>query len=60
AQFARGDFAPLREWLGSNIHSRGQLYRPDRLLEKVTGQKLSHEPLVRHLRGKFGAIYDIA
>ncbi len=58
-QFARGEFTPLREWLRTNIHERGQLYRADRLLEVVTGQTLSHTPLVTHLRNKFAALYDL-
>lgn len=59
SQFARGQFAPLREWLRTNIHQRGQLYRADRLLEVVTGQSLSHEPLIRQLENKFGPLYGI-
>jgi carboxypeptidase Taq len=58
-QFARGEFQSLREWLRGNIHQRGQQYRAGRLLDVVTGEALSHEPLVHHLRQKFGPLYGL-
>jgi carboxypeptidase Taq len=57
--FARGEFEPLRRWLGENIHRRGRQYPAPRLVEVVTGRPLSHEPLVRHLKGKFDALYGL-
>lgn len=58
-QFAAGQFAPLREWLRDRIHSHGQRYSSAELVRKVTGQPLSHAPLVRHLRGKLGPLYGL-
>lgn len=59
AQFAAGEFRPLREWLNEKIHRRGKMYRANRLVEVVTGSPLSHEPLVRHLHAKFDALYKL-
>ncbi len=59
AQFARGEFAPLRRWLQMNIHERGQCYPAADLVKLVTGQPLSHAPLMRHLRGKLGPLYGV-
>ncbi len=59
ALFAAGEFQPLKEWLNRNIHQRGQQYRANRLVEIVTGESLSPEPLVAHLRGKFGPLYGV-
>lgn len=58
-QFARGEFQPLKEWLQKNIHHRGQCYSATELVQLVTGQPLSHEPLMRHLRGKLGPLYGL-
>ena len=58
-QFRRGEFQPLREWLREKIHAPGQCYTADELVQKVTGKPLSHEPLMKHLRGKFGQLYGI-
>ncbi len=56
-QFATGDFGPLLGWLRENIHSVGQRLSASQLVEKVTGKPLTHEPLMRRLRTKFGSLY---
>jgi carboxypeptidase Taq len=58
-QFARGEFAPLKDWLTRQIHQRGQCYPAADLVQLVTGEPLSHAPLMRHLRGKFGSLYGV-
>ncbi len=58
--FARGDFGPLREWLRENIHRQGQRYNAEELVERVTGEPLSHGPLMSHLRGKLEPLYGLA
>jgi carboxypeptidase Taq len=58
-QFARGEFGPLREWLREQIHRHGACFTAPQLVERVTGKPLSHEPLMAHLYGKFGPLYDL-
>jgi carboxypeptidase Taq len=58
-QFRRGEFQPLKEWLNQKIHHPGQCYTAAELVELVTGQPLSHEPLMRHLRGKLQPLYGV-
>ncbi len=58
-QFARGEFAPLKTWLNQNIHQRGKQLSANQLAEQVTGHPLTHEPLLKHLRTKFGALYSL-
>jgi carboxypeptidase Taq len=60
AMFARGEFRPLLDWLRSNIHAHGRRYSSAELVQRVTGRALSHEALLRHLRGKFGPLYNLA
>lgn len=60
ALFRKGDFAPLKDWLRANIHSRGRRYPAPQLVEVVTGSPPSSEPLLRHLRKKFGEVYRLA
>lgn len=57
--FAEGHFRPLKEWLNEKIHRHGKRYPARRLVEIVTGQKLSHEPLIAHLKQKFGELYGL-
>lgn len=58
-QFARGEFAPLREWLNKNVHQHGQCYTAADLVQKITGKPLSHDPLIAHLRGKLAPLYGL-
>ena len=58
-QFARGEFTPLRDWLRQNIHDYGQRFSAAELVKKVTGQPLSHGPLIAHLKSKLGPLYGI-
>jgi carboxypeptidase Taq len=59
-QFAEGDFGPLKEWLNREIHQRGRQFPAERLVEVVTGEPLSHEPLVEHLRSRFRPLYGLS
>ncbi len=58
-KIATGDLATLREWLRENIHKHGRRYRARVLGEKVTGQTLSHKPLMDYMNKKYGEIYGI-
>jgi carboxypeptidase Taq len=53
AQFERGEFAPLREWLREHIYRHGGKYPPRELLRRVTGSDLDPEPYLRYLQTKF-------
>ncbi|MGZ8794066.1 MAG: carboxypeptidase M32 [Gaiellaceae bacterium] len=52
-EFARGEFGPLREWLGEQIYRHGSRYRPAELLRRVTGSEIDPEPYLKYLRAKF-------
>ena len=59
AQLARGEFTPLREWLNVHVHQPGQCYSAAELVEKVTGRRLTHQPLIDHLYRKLGPLYGV-
>jgi len=59
ASFARGEFAPLLEWLRRKIHAEGQRYSARNLVERVTGKPLSAAPLLAHLATKAAEIYGV-
>ncbi|MEK6248290.1 MAG: carboxypeptidase M32, partial [Planctomycetales bacterium] len=56
-QFAAGEFQPLRQWLAQHIHHAGQCFSASELVQRVTGQPLSHQHLMDHLRSKLGPLY---
>ncbi len=55
----RGEFAPLLDWLRTNIHKRGRRYLAADLVREVTGEPLSTAPLMTYLREKFLPIYGL-
>jgi carboxypeptidase Taq len=52
---ARGDFAPLMDWLRTNVHGLGSLHPLDDLLARATGRGLDAEIFKRHLESRYGA-----
>ncbi len=59
AQFRRGEFQPLRDWLREKIHVEGRRYSAAQLVERVTGSPLRSDALMRHLRDDLGALYGV-
>jgi len=51
-QLERGEFAPLRTWLGEHVHAHGRKLPPRELLARATGQELAVAPFLRYLREK--------
>lgn len=56
-QIARREFAPLLAWLRTHIHEVGARYETAELVQRATGQPLSHEPLVRYLQDRMTQLY---
>lgn len=50
---AQGQFAPLRLWLGENLHRHGATMTPDELILKSTKQPLTTGPYVNYLKKKY-------
>ncbi|MHC4940365.1 MAG: carboxypeptidase M32 [Planctomycetota bacterium] len=59
AQFARGEFTPLKEWLNEKIHRHGRRYPARELMEKATGAAPSAAPMIEYLDRKFAALYEL-
>ncbi len=59
ADFERGEFSPLREWLRTNVHQHGRLRSPSEVIEGATGTALRIEPYMGYLRGKYSEIYGL-
>lgn len=59
AQFERGEFTTLRNWLRENLHKHGRKFTPKETLAKMVGGPISVGPYVRYLKAKLGEIYGI-
>lgn len=49
----RGDFAPLRGWLGANVHAKGSSLSTRELLVQATGRPLDAKVFEAHLRRRY-------
>ncbi|HIP71710.1 MAG TPA: carboxypeptidase M32, partial [Anaerolineae bacterium] len=56
---AGGNPAPLVEWLRENVHGYGRKFPPAELVQRATGQPLSHKPFIRYAAAKFSEIYEL-
>jgi carboxypeptidase Taq len=52
-QVGRGEFAPLREWLGEHVHALGRKFSPQETLRRATGSSLSARPYLDYLRSTY-------
>jgi carboxypeptidase Taq len=59
-ELEEGKTDALLSWLGENIHQHGRKFTPRELIQRVTGQSLSHEPFIRYVTAKFSDIYDLS
>jgi carboxypeptidase Taq len=52
-EVGRGDFAPLREWLGEHVHALGRKYSPQETLRRATGSAIAAQPYLDYLRATY-------
>jgi carboxypeptidase Taq len=52
AQFGRGEFGALREWLGARVHRYGRKYSAAEMTERAVGGPLDPEPYLAYLSRK--------
>lgn len=58
-QIRQGEFAALLGWLRANIHQYGSKFRPQELVQRITGTKIDPQPYLRYLKQKYGQIYSL-
>jgi carboxypeptidase Taq len=58
-QVAVGNYAPLRQWLASNIHQYGCKYSPAQLVQRITGEAISGDAFMAYLEEKYGRLYSL-
>lgn len=57
--FRRGEFGRLKGWLNEKVHRPAMRWRAGELCRRVTGEPLTQAALMRHLRGRYGALYGV-
>lgn len=60
AETALGALGPLRDWLAERLYDHAGTMLPAELAEHVLGGPIEAEPLLRHLRARYGALHGFA
>lgn len=55
----KGTFTMIRKWLANNVHSLGARYDSLELVEKITGEPLTNKYLLKYLKEKYSALYQL-
>ena len=58
-QIERGDFSAITSWMGEKVHRHGAKFKPQELVQRVTGSKIDQEPYLRYLTQKYSEIYQL-
>jgi len=59
-RIAAGDIMVLINWLRENVHQLGGVYKPDELMNKITGTSLDSSHFVRYVEEKYSDIYGLS
>ena len=54
-----GDFAPVHDWLETNVHSHGARLKTNDLVEEATGERFTADYFLEYVREKFGSLYGL-
>ncbi|GAB4420967.1 MAG: carboxypeptidase M32 [Anaerolineales bacterium] len=58
-QFRAGEFGELLDWLREKVHVHGSKFKPQEIVQMVTGSKIDPAPYVRYLTQKYSSIYGL-
>ena len=58
-QIRSGQFEELLEWLRVKVHKHGSKFKPQELVERITGSRIDPEPYLHYLTEKFEVVYRL-
>jgi carboxypeptidase Taq len=56
-QISRGNFQNVKKWLVENVHQQGDLYDPQVLIKRITGEQMNSKPYLEYLNKKCSWVY---
>jgi carboxypeptidase Taq len=59
-QFERGEFAPLRDWLGEQLHRHGRKFTAAETVERAAGGPIDAAPYLAYLERKLTDLFGAA
>lgn len=60
ANLQNGQLQPIKEWLDTNVHQHGALFRPSELMQRITGEALDPRYFIDYINQKYQAIYGFS
>lgn len=54
----KGSVAPVIKWLNVHVHMPSDRYDPSRMIEEITGKKLTAEPFINYLEKKYSSLFS--
>lgn len=58
-RIANGDFAPIKEWLRTNIHDYGRTETPAQIAQRVCGRPLTEDDFLAYVGDKAKLVYNV-
>lgn len=58
-QIERGEFKAITGWMRDKVHRHGAKFKPQELVQRITGSKIDQEPYLRYLTNKYTEIYQL-
>ncbi|MCK5390575.1 MAG: carboxypeptidase M32, partial [Candidatus Thorarchaeota archaeon] len=55
---SKGNIAPVIKWLNAHVHKPSNRYDPSRMIEEITGKKITAEPFIKYLEKKYSSLYS--
>jgi carboxypeptidase Taq len=57
-QISNGDFQKVKSWLIKNVYHHGNLYDPQDLMKKITGERININQYLNYLDEKYSKLYE--
>ena len=54
---SKGHVATTVDWLRENVHFKANLYNPEKMMEEITGKKLTAQPFIHYLEKKYTSLF---
>ena len=58
-RISNGDFAPIKEWLRTNIHDYGRTETPAQIVQRVCGRPLTEDDFLAYVGDKATLVYNV-
>jgi carboxypeptidase Taq len=58
-EIRNGNFSNLFNWLNDKVYRHGSKFKPQELVQNITGEKINGAPYIKYLNKKFGDMYNL-